>query len=213
MSAFDQLQIILRKIETGMKLTTQEADSFENLKDEYGLNDSGNVKSIAALAGILNISRQTAYTWKKEGMPVDPDGSYDPEKIIEWRGGKTQIQQELFQTGGTGGNGEISEKVKWEIHFRKFRAKLAETAYQKEKGELISRGEVENLLVDRAVEFKKALMGRARRLSLRLAYKGAPECQGILEEDSLSILESYSRDNPLSPKIKKRVRSGRKKKT
>ncbi|HUV59159.1 MAG TPA: hypothetical protein VMW09_03500 [Desulfatiglandales bacterium] len=200
MTSKGNAQAILKKLESGTQLTSQEDKEFEKLKAEYGLDSNGTVKSIKALAETLGVSRPTIYAWKKEGMPVEPDGTYDPGKIAAWRGNKSQAEKTPESEE------EVSEKVKWETHFRKFRAKLAETAYRKEIGELIPRGEVETLLVDRAVEFKKALLGRGRRLSLRLAHKDAQECQRILSEDSLMILDTYSRDNTVIKKTRKKRR-------
>ncbi len=186
-----QKDILLNKIKTGEKLTPKETREFENLKDEYGVNISNTVKSLEALAKIIGVSRQTLHTWKKEpGFPIEPDGSYSPEKIAAWKKlGSGTKNKDSSDT--------ISDKVKWDIYFRKFRAKLAKVAYLKEKGELIPRAEVEELLVSRAVEFKKAIISRGRILSLRLANKDAVAIQGILDEDSLEILKSYSRPNNL----------------
>lgn len=202
-------QIILKKLEVGESLTSQETKIFEKLKHVFGILDNGTIKTISALAEILGVSRVTVYKWKAEGMPIEEGGGYDPEKILKWRGSKSRSKEDEPEDS----EGEVSEKVRWEVCFRKFRAKLAETAYKKEIGELISRREAEALLVDRAVEFKKVLLGRGRRLSLRLAHKNAQECQRILDEDSLSILKAYSRENTLTGKInaKDRVKHGEKK--
>jgi hypothetical protein len=156
---------------------------------------------------LLGLRRCKGVPHRGQGFPVEPDGTYDPEKIATWRGLGIESHGET--------NGSISDKLHWDIQFRKFRAKLSEVSYKKEKGELISRAELETLLVDRAVEFKKALLSRGRRLSLRLAHKDSQECQKILDEDGLRILETYSRDNPLTGKAKpkerkRKVKSGEK---
>ncbi|MFZ7127716.1 MAG: hypothetical protein ACOWWM_16280 [Desulfobacterales bacterium] len=154
------------------------------------LSPQGTVNSVAGLARILGVVRGTIYNWQKEpGFPIEPDGSFDPEQVMAWRHGD--------RAGHIVETGEVNEKTKWDIEFRRWRAKLSEVAYQRETGELIPRDQVESLLTDRATEFKKALLGRARRLSLRIAGKDAKECQRLLEVDSLQILEIYSRPNPL----------------
>ena len=210
MNPLQKIQTITTKIEAGASLSKEETKAFEKLKGDYGLNENGTVKTIKALAEILGVSRPTIYKMKSEGMRIEPDGTYDPERIMEWRGAKTAAQVKADQTGG---NGDVSEKVQWETEFRKWRAKLGEVAYRKEIGELIPKADVEALLVDRATEFKKALLGRGRRLSLRLAHKDAQQCQSLLDADSLQILETYSRENKLIAKTpKKRSKSKRAKK-
>ncbi len=196
------LQPIAKKISQGVKLSAEESEAFERLKAEHGLTEEGTIKTVTALSKVLKVSRKTVYQWKKQpGFPVEPDGTYDPERIMAWRGAEVENQMEL-----PGPQIAVSEKVWWEKEFRKFRALLAEVSYHKEKGELIPRAEVEALLVDRAVEFKKALLGRGRRLSLRLSHKDSKECQKILDADSLQILETYSRPNPLTDKTKPKKR-------
>lgn len=206
MKDFNQYQEIVKKLESGNELQPEEVETFEKLKADFGITPAGTVRTMEIAAGIIGVTRRTLCNWKKEpDFPIELDGTYDPEKIAVWRG---------LGVNGKAEGEIISEKLKWEIHFRKFRAKLSEVSYKKERGELISRAEVETLLVDRAVEFKKALLSRGRRLSLRLAHKDSQECQRILDEDSLQTLETYSRENPLTDKAKPRsrkVKSGKKK--
>ena len=70
--------------------------------------------------------------------------------------------------------------------------------YEARSGQLIERDKVEGFFEDRIVEFKQGLLGRGRRLSLKLAGKTAQECQAILNEDALYILGVYSRGDILT---------------
>ena len=83
MTDYQQAQKLISKVESGKKLSKKEASQFEKLKKEYGLSDTGMATTIKALAEILGVSRTAIYDWKKEGMPIEPDGTYDPEKIME----------------------------------------------------------------------------------------------------------------------------------
>lgn len=181
---------LFRKITMGKRLSKPEQDILDDLKKKYGMESDGTVKSQDALADLLDVSRRTIIRWKKEGMPVEPDGSYDPVRVMEWRG-------DLFSEDDE----KTSEKTFWDIEWRKFRALLTESEYKKAIGESISRQEVENLLVDRATELKKSLLSRARRLAYKITGKDVNECLEILEKDTLEILDIYSRPNPLVKSI------------
>lgn len=147
------------------------------------------IRTLNALAEAMDVTRMTVHNWKKRGMPREPDGSYDPEKIIRWRA--TWDDQVVDDGAGTI---EATETLRfWDTQFRKFRAKREELEFLQKQGELIPRTEAVGLLVSRATEFKRELLGRARRLAARLAHKNAKDISAILEKDSISILEKYSR--------------------
>ena len=44
-----------------------------------------NAKTMTELAKIFNCSQPRISQWKKAGMPVESDGTYDPVKIQNWR--------------------------------------------------------------------------------------------------------------------------------
>lgn len=147
------------------------------------------ISTIKKLAETLEISRKTAHVWKKKGMPVEPDGTYDPERITSWR---ATWDDTVIDDGA--GSAENCESLRyWDREFRKFRAKREELEFQVRSGELVPRTQLVDLLVERATEFKRELLGRARRLAARLAHKTSKEVAAALEEDSLQILRKYSR--------------------
>ncbi|HPS94612.1 MAG TPA: hypothetical protein PK600_09130 [Deltaproteobacteria bacterium] len=180
---------VYRKILSGRRLSQQERDQVAEVKSRYGIGDDGTVTTQDALAELLGVTRRTVVRWKKDGMPVETDGSYDPIAVMAWN-------TDMFDTESEGDDGR-SDKNMWETAYRKFRALQAEVAYNREIGELIPRDQIENLLTDRATELKKSLLGRARRLALKIANKDAADCQALLEQDTLEILTIYSRPSPL----------------
>jgi len=180
---------VYRKILSGRRLSQQERDQVAEVKSRYGIGDDGTVTTQDALAELLGVTRRTVVRWKKDGMPVEPDGSYDPIAVMAWN-------TDMFDTESEGDDGR-SDKNMWETAYRKFRALQAEVAYKREIGELIPRDQIENLLTDRATELKKSLLGRARRLALKIANKDATACLALLEQDTLEILTIYSRPSPL----------------
>lgn len=186
---------LFRKIEAGKRLNASETKAFDALKEKYGLSTEGTVKRQQDLADLLGVTRQTIIRWKSEDMPVEPDGSYDPVKVASWR---DLVHPDQSQSSPDPDKEAISEDgKKWDSDYRKWKAKLAEVAYQKAIGELIPRADVEQLLTDRAVEFRRALLERSRRLSLRLAGMTAAEIQAALQADAIDMLRAYTRPHQL----------------
>jgi len=179
---------LYRKISAKKRLSKKEQDELDKLRRLYGIGDDGTVPTQEALAELLGVTRHTIIRWKKDGMPIEPGGGYDPVRVLEWNA-------DLFdrQDDGEG----VNEKVKWDVAYRKFRAKLAELQYDREAGKLIDLGMVKDLLINRAVEIKKSLQSRGRRLSPRLANKTSEEIAAMLDEDTEEILRVYSRPNDL----------------
>lgn len=183
-----------KKVLGGRKLSKAEQEKLFDLKMKYGLGSDGAVGTQDELAELLGVSRRTVIRWKNEGMPVEDDGRYDPVRILEWREGVLGEPEDDDQ--------DVSPKTFWDVNFRKFRAQLAELEFKKASGEVIAVAVVETLLIDRAVEFKKSLLGRAKRLSALVVGKSADEVYQILEEDVLDTLRAYSRPSPVIDEAK-----------
>lgn len=177
---------LYRKIATGKRLTKKEQEDLSALRDQYGISADGTVSTQEALAELLGVTRHTIIRWKKDGMPVEIEGGYDPIKVLEWNV-DLSADSEI----------ELNHKMKWDIEYRKFRAKLAELQYEQDAGKLIEVDLVKDLLINRAVEIKKSLLSRGRRLSPRLAHKSSEEIIEILDEDTEEILRIYSRPSDL----------------
>lgn len=185
------LHSVIEKIYQNVRLTASEKKEFEEFKQKWGLSPEGTIRTQEALAECIDVARQTIVRWKKEGMPVEADGTYDPIRIMKWRDMMYPPNEKKTLTSP-----EASEE-NWEIEFRKYRAKLAELSYRQKLGELILKADVETLLVDRAIEFRRALLDMGRRLSLNLAHKDSQNIQMIIEAETTNILNAYSRENDL----------------
>jgi hypothetical protein len=182
---------LIDKLTRNIRLTSQEKKTFEEFKEKWGLSSDGTIRTQEALGETLGVARQTIIRWKKEGMPVEADGSYDPIRISKWRDLVYPPQEKLPTEKSE------NDEVSWETEFRKYRAKLAELSFKQKLGELILRADVESLLVDRAVEFRRALLDMGRRLSLKLAHKDSQQIQSIIETEATDILDAYSREHDL----------------
>lgn len=180
---------LFRALAAGRRLGVKEREQLDEIKRSHGIREDGTVRTQKDLAELMGVTRQTVIRWIKEGMPLEPDGSYDPVRVIEWR---------ADVSGDPGDAPDLTEKSFWEGEFRKYRAKMAELDYQRALGELIPRADVEQLLVERATELKKSLLSRARRLGSRLANRDAKSIQEILADDTMEILRVYSRPNHIT---------------
>jgi hypothetical protein len=146
----------------------------------------------------MGVHRKTVQRWRKSGLPIEPDGSFNVDRIAAWRGEKP-----MKRSAGSAGNpdgrfgdapADVSELAYWETEFKKFRAKIHELDFLQKRGQLVERDKVEQLLVDRASYFKKTLLQMSRRLSLKIANKDAQICQKIIDDFVYELLENYSRD-------------------
>jgi len=179
----------LKKLENGLELSAAEQARFVEYNKKIGLSESGTLRTQDATAKAIGITRVTLASWIKDGAPVEPDGTYDPDAILKWRrrGGETSP-----------GGKEVLDKNEWDTRFRRAKALQAEVALKRDMGSLIERKLVVQMLVDRAIEFKKALLGLSRRVSLRVENKPAAEVQPIIDEAVIDILETYSRENQVT---------------
>jgi P27 family predicted phage terminase small subunit len=191
---------LYRKVAAGKRLTAGEQSALDAMRAQYGIADDGTVRTQAELAALLGVDRRTVIRWKKEGMPVDPAGRYNVIRVIEWRA-------DLMDDDEPDG---VSEKSRWDIEFRKWRALAAEAEYKRTVGLSIDLAVAENLLTDRAIELKKSLLSRAKRLSDALAGRGADEVYQILEADVMDALQVYSRPSPVLEDAKKRAAAAQK---
>lgn len=178
---------LYRKIVLKKRLNASEQKTFYQLKEIHGLDKEGCVSTQKRLAEILGVSTRTVTRWVSEGMPVESNGTYNPIGIIQWGEDLLDPDDEI----------QISEKSHWDTEFRKFRAKLAELELLKARSQVIDLAVVENLLVERAIELKKSLLSRAKRLSTVLAHRPADEIYQAIEDDALDTLNTYSRPSPI----------------
>ncbi|MBW1799372.1 MAG: hypothetical protein JRJ85_01450 [Deltaproteobacteria bacterium] len=192
---------LLKKIQSGKTLAAHEQKIFEEFEAHYNKSQAGPGKRILSnqkeLAEYLGRSTRMISYYKSEGMPVNLDGTYDLDDIDTWW--ETRNKKGIGQPHGEPvDEGEVGGKSFWDTFYREFRGKREELLFKQLKGELIPKSLVDDLLETRAVEFKKALAERNRRLSLKCAHKTSEEIQKLLDDDTQFILQTYSRGHTLS---------------
>ena len=192
---------LLKKIQNGKTLAAHEQKIFEEFEAHYNKKQDGTGRRILSsqkeLAEYLGRATRTIAYYKNKGMPVNLDGTYDLDDIDTWI--KDRNNKGIGQPHGDPvDEGEEGGKQFWDTFYREFRGKREELLFKQLKGELIPKNLVDDLLETRALEFKKALAERNRRLSLKCAHKTSEEIQEILNDDTQFILQTYSRGHTLS---------------
>jgi len=199
------LRNLENRVHRGERLTSADYKQLEGLRAKLSARreaetPEGFVRTGRQVAEHFGRTVRTVRNWIGRGMPQEVDG-YDLQKIERWAlaegiirgpvtpGGQQAEGEALGLQEGAGG----LDRSHYETQNRRLDSELKALKLAKETGELIRREDVERGWYDRAFEFKRDLLGMARRLSLKGAGKEAPELYEILRQDAMEILRKYSR--------------------
>ena len=78
----------MEKVQTGKALSSVELRELS--KYEGGPFAPGEVETIDQVAAVFGVTGRTVHYWQRDGMPVNPNGRYDVNKIQAWRLSKGQ---------------------------------------------------------------------------------------------------------------------------
>ena len=123
------------------------------------------------IAKLLGRTVRTVQRLIKEGMPVTPQGKYDPIEIRSW----LLLREKKKTEKGRG-------KEFWEAKYREYKAKLAEITLKQQRGELIYRSSVERQFIMTSLALKNGFLGLANSLPPVLHGKEPTEIQVILKD-------------------------------
>ena len=197
---------LLRNLENrlyrGERLTAADYKILENLRAGLGARRAEGkpetfVRTGREVAEHFKRTVRTIRNWTGRGMPQEVDG-YDLLKIEKWALAEGVIKQPVTRRVEQSENEiiegqEVLDRAHYEIEIKRLDSELKALKLQRETGELISRAAVEKGWYDRAFEFKRDLLGMARRLSLKGSGKEAPELYELIRQDCMEILKKYSR--------------------
>lgn len=172
------------------------------------------VSSLAELAKALDVDFSTAFRWKSAGVPVEPDGGFDVDKVDAWRKERVsnarrrgppamEFKERESVPASSGGDDK-----RWTNEYRKAKALKEVMLLQELRGQLIETEKVESFLVARALELRKSLLGLGRRLAPVLVGRTTREIQAEVDAATSRILEEYSREEGM-PKATKGGAHGR----
>jgi phage terminase Nu1 subunit (DNA packaging protein) len=163
------------------------------------------VSTTEELAEALGVTDRTVRRWLERGMPRDPAGGFDVERVREWRralGNKNGHRLELDGDIGTeSSNGadppDSRGREFWDTKLKEQQARLAQLKVEKLAGELVARREIGRLFAQRIGEFKSALLSFERALipALRSAQTD-PERSAVIRRHTRSLLERIARPLP-----------------
>ncbi|MCC6672173.1 MAG: hypothetical protein IT458_14015 [Planctomycetes bacterium] len=156
------------------------------------------VRSLGELAEALEVDVATVYRWRAAGMPQAEGGGFDPEQVAAWnrtrvsaanrRGPPALLPSEAVAEAAS------AEDRRWATEYRKAKALREVMLLQELRGQLIEVDRVEQLLVARALELRKNLLGLGRRLAPVLVGKPIREIQATVDDAITGILEHYARE-------------------
>lgn len=104
-------------------------------------------------AELVGASKASVTGWKKQGLPVNADGSIPFRRALAW-----WIDRELASAGGEAGS-------EWLERWRKARAQREELALRRDKGELVSQADVAAFQHGRVIETTSALRSVGQALA------------------------------------------------
>ena len=171
---------LVEKVSKGISLNGQELRELQQF--ERGDAPPGTARTEEEVARHFGVSTRTVQYWKKDAMPVCPDGTYDLEAISEWR--LTKIQER---------SPDSSDRAKWESEYRKNKALMAEIQLKKELGQLVTRDEVEEGRVRRILTIKKALLSLPPRLAPQVVNVDVKTAEAIIRKRIEEIISDFAR--------------------
>lgn len=182
-------------------------------------------RTLVSLANALQVSTGTLSRWRSQwaGFPKKKRGGWDAEEVRAWHteavreradrkranNSKTRLKQ--TRTGRPHGpDPEIApfedveplrvadEEAKWRAAYRKAKAEREMLELQKARGEVVDRGEVEDMFSSRVHEITARLDAMGRTLAPQLEGLTAREIEARINEHSRGIRIHFARATPIA---------------
>jgi len=182
---------LLNKLQKGT-LSTAEIRELEQLKGGGAL-PPGVVRTQGEVASALRVDKRTIERWVSDGMPREPEGYYNLIDIQAWRMVKNEKEN----------NPDEKEKIKWDIKYREYKARLAEFELKKAYGQVINRDLVEAGMIARILAVKSALWALPKVVAPVVAGMDPREAEAYLRERIKEIfLQFAEREDTVRDDIK-----------
>ena len=187
------LKNLLEKIKDEKPLAAHEVKLLKEFEQELKAQQAGTGRRILSTQTLLSKYLRKSYRsvsyYKNQGMPVNPDGTYDLDAIDAWF--EARDKKGIGQPHGE--RPESGDKSGWEAVYKEMKARIAELELKKLKGELISLDEVRRQWVNRIIEVKTALLSLPRKIPPLLEGKEKRDMEAIIESEVRFILERFAR--------------------
>ena len=182
---------LLNKLQKGT-LSTAEIRELEQLKGGGAL-PPGVVRTQGEVASALRVDKRTIERWVSDGMPREPEGYYNLIDIQAWRMVKNEKENDPDE----------KEKIKWDIKYREYKARLAEFELKKAYGQVINRELVEAGMIARILAVKSALWALPKVVAPVVAGMDPREAEAYLRERIKEIfLQFAEREDTVRDDIK-----------
>lgn len=182
---------LLDKLQKGKPLSTAEIRELEQF--EGGSLPPGVVRTQGEVAKALRVDKRTVERWVSDGMPREPEGYYNLIDIQAWRLVKNEKESDPDE----------KKKIKWDIKYREYKARLAEFELKKAYGQVINRELVEAGMIARILAVKSALWALPKVVAPVVAGMDSREAEAYLRERVKEIfLQFAEREDTVSDDIK-----------
>jgi hypothetical protein len=171
---------LLNKLQKGT-LSTAEIRELEQLKGGGAL-PPGVVRTQGEVASALRVDKRTIERWVSDGMPREPEGYYNLIDIQAWRMVKNEKENDPDE----------KEKIKWDIKYREYKARLAEFELKKAYGQVINRDLVEAGMIARILAVKSALWALPKVVAPVVAGMDPREAEAYLRERIKEIFLQFA---------------------
>ena len=187
---------LLDKLQKGKPLSTAEIRELEQF--EGGSLPPGVVRTQQEVAKALRVDKRTVERWVSDGMPREPEGYYNLIDIQAWRMVKKEKENDPDE----------KEKIKWDIRYREYKARLAEFELKKAYGQVISRELVEAGMIARILAVKSALWALPKVAAPVVSGMDPREAEAYLRERIKEIfLQFAEREDATHDDIKNQERA------
>lgn len=171
---------LLDKLQKGKPLSTAEIRELEQF--EGGALPPGGVRTQGEVATALRVDKRTVERWVSDGMPREPEGYYNLIDIQAWRLVKNEKEN----------NPDEKEKIKWDIKYREYKARLAEFELKKVYGQVINRDLVEAGMIARILAVKSALWALPKVVAPVVSGMDPREAEAYLRERVKEIFMQFA---------------------
>lgn len=155
---------------------TKELKKFEAVEEKR----HGVVFTHEDLATVFKISRQSVHKWIKNGMPVEPDGSFDILKIKQWHTDRSNKKDDDRE--------EDFDKLTGEVKYRLLKLKLDQV-----QGSLISREEVKEDLGNEILVIKLHFLSLPKQLAPQLFGLEIVEIEEVMGKKIKEIISGFAK--------------------
>ena len=178
---------LLEKLQKDQPLKPGEMKDLEKLENPGAVSENI-VDSIAKVAHALDKDERTIRRWIKAGAPGKiSENRYDFVAMKEWATRKKVLSKAKIST----------PENEWDERLKKSRAMSAELKYKKEMGEYIPKADMERILDQLILSFKRNLLSLPRTVAPQLEGLSPREIQDLLKTRIEGIITDFARGKKL----------------